>query len=487
MYGDFSRLTFRPDKGFSAVLTQQGRVQLDADINEQAAISAYLERRLAADLIGRHAGPIGAPVATAPITAFEIISYDDKESPADLTIGAGRYYVDGILTSASKPVPLDPVPSGSSSTPGTGAQAGGWTFWTQPDAWLDQKNDADRLPTEFPFLVYLMVYERFVTAVEDPDILETALGATLPDTCGRAKVIWQVLPLRAGDGFTPPAKISADSLREAFDAWADGRNEPKAWLAAQTAPPQAQDDPCIIAPDAQYRGLENQLYRVEVHRTGTAGTDDQNSATFKWSRDNGSVIFPVSTIEGAWVTLAALGRDDKMDLNIQDWVEVVDDAYLAGRARGTYDPLLQVAEVDVAGRRVRLSAEPDPAVGRIAARHPYLRRWDQQAPIGSGAPQLWDGALQITEGAWVDLEDGVQVWFKSSGTYHAGDYWLVPARTLTGDVEWPRDANQTALLSPPAGVTYHYAPLAWIIQEKQVTRLLDLREQFPTLAQPVPT
>jgi hypothetical protein len=480
MRGDFSKLTFRPDKGYSAVLTQQGRVQLDADINEQVAIQAYLERRLAADLIGRHAGPVGGDPATkGNITAFGV-SYNDQGTVPDLTIGAGRYYVDGIMTSATKPVPLDPVPSGSSGSSVSGAQASDWTYWTQPYAYLDQTNDADRLPTKLPFLVYLKVYERFITAVEDPDILETALGTTLPDTCGRVKVIWQVLPIRDGDGFQQPNEINAYNLRVAFDAWADARNEPAAWLAAQTAPPQAQDDPCIIAPDAQYRGPENQLYRVEVHRAGTTGTDPQNSATFKWSRDNGSVIFPVSTIEGTWVTLAALGRDDKMDLNVQDWVEVVDDAYLA---HGSTDPLLQVAEVDVAGRRVRLSAEPDPAVGRIAARHPYLRRWDQQAPTGSGAPQLWDGALQITEGAWVDLEDGVQVWFKSGGTYRTGDYWLIPARTLTGDVEWPRDANQTPLLSPPAGVAYHYAPLAWIFGGGQA---IDLREQFKTLAEQVP-
>ncbi len=41
MHADFSRLTFRPGKHYSAVLTQQGRVQLDADANEQAAIERY--------------------------------------------------------------------------------------------------------------------------------------------------------------------------------------------------------------------------------------------------------------------------------------------------------------------------------------------------------------------------------------------------------------------------------------------------------------
>ena len=35
MKGDFSRLTFDPTKHFSGVRMQQGRVQLDADWNEQ--------------------------------------------------------------------------------------------------------------------------------------------------------------------------------------------------------------------------------------------------------------------------------------------------------------------------------------------------------------------------------------------------------------------------------------------------------------------
>jgi Family of unknown function (DUF6519) len=51
MHGDFSRLTFRPGKGYSAVLSQQGRLQLDADINEQAAIQLHALRQVAADLI----------------------------------------------------------------------------------------------------------------------------------------------------------------------------------------------------------------------------------------------------------------------------------------------------------------------------------------------------------------------------------------------------------------------------------------------------
>jgi hypothetical protein len=452
-------------------------VLLDADFNEQAAIYAYLGRRLAADLIGRHAGP-ALPQQAFP--AFEIgESASQGGGPSDFAIGAGRYYVDGIMIDATPPVSLDPVPS---DKPGSGqgsSPVDHWTYWTQPEAYLDQENQADLLPP-IPYLIYVKVSERFISAVEDPDILETALGPALPDTTGRVKVTWQVLPTREGDGFKITPNDDASQLRQAFDAWADKRNSPAAWLAARTVPPKTLDDPCTVAPDSRYRGPENQLYRVEVHRGGIAGKDAAASATFKWSRENASVIFPVSAIEGTWVGLAALGRDDKLDLNVEDWVEVVDDAYLAHDAA---DPLLQVAEIDVPGRRVRLSAEPDPAVGRIAQRHPYLRRWDQQAATGRGAPRLWEGAVQIKEGSWTDLEDGVQVWFKPSGTYNTGDYWLIPARTLTGDVEWPRDASGTPLMQPPAGIEYHYAPLAYV---RDAGDFVDLRQQFVPLATPYP-
>jgi hypothetical protein len=59
MKGDFSRETFDADRSYVSVLLQQGRVQLDADFNEQHAISNYMSRSLARDLIGPHGGPAG--------------------------------------------------------------------------------------------------------------------------------------------------------------------------------------------------------------------------------------------------------------------------------------------------------------------------------------------------------------------------------------------------------------------------------------------
>ena len=45
---------------------------------------------------------------------------------------------------------------------------------------------------------------------------------------------------------------------------------------------------------------------------------------------------------------------------------------------------------------------------------------------------------------WIALEDGILIQFQpvqspgtGANTYRTGDYWLVPARVATGDVEWP--------------------------------------------------
>jgi hypothetical protein len=149
-----------------------------------------------------------------------------------------------------------------------------------------------------------------------------------------------------------------------------------------------------------------------------------------------------------------------------------------------------VEEVDLPGRRVRLSGEPEPGVGRRPELHPYLRRWDQRdAPRrprkggGAAAARLRRGAVPIEEGHWVPLEDGVEVYFAPGGTYRSGDHWLVPARTATGAVEWPVNAARKPLLRAPDGIQVHYAPLGWVFGEGEVS---DLRMTFAPLAAPVP-
>ncbi|RVU28521.1 hypothetical protein EOT10_01135 [Streptomyces antnestii] len=476
MHADLSRSTFRPGQHYSGVIVQQGRVQLDADANEQAAIQLHQARTAVADLIGRHGGPLGGNSDTG----FRIKYHGSTPDIDTLEIHGGHYYVDGILCDATRPAPGDAVPDDEDLDEQAPAPAAFWDYWDQPDGYRNKENPADRLPTDYPFVVYLNVWERAVTAAEDPALREVALGSAMPDTAARRKVVWQVLPLAYGELGIEGDVPSPDAVRAAFESWAAKEAAPKSRLAARSQrPDHADEDPCLVRPDARYRGPENQLYRVEIHEGGEAGKAGKpGNATFKWSRENGSVVFPVDTVDGTWVELATLGQDDKLDLNVGDHVELVDTAY-ASRLEPL--PLLRVEELDLPGRRVRLSAEPDQHVGRRPELHPYLRRWDHQAaPRQRGrTTPLRGGAIRIEEGAWLPLEDGVEVYFEKNSTYRTGDYWTVAARTATGSVEWPVNAARKPLLCHPAGIVRHYAPLALVKGEDSP---VDLRLGFSQLA-----
>ena len=92
MKGDFSRLRFSPNKNYTSVLEQQGRVSLDADANEQCAINDYLRTTETVDVVGAVGGPVHDE-------GFEISVVGDT-----IRIGKGRYYVEGILCENAEPV-----------------------------------------------------------------------------------------------------------------------------------------------------------------------------------------------------------------------------------------------------------------------------------------------------------------------------------------------------------------------------------------------
>ncbi|HYP53588.1 MAG TPA: DUF6519 domain-containing protein, partial [Pyrinomonadaceae bacterium] len=92
MKGDFSRLTFDRRKRYSGVLMQQGRVQTDADWNEQLEIQHRRTRTEARDVIGL----CGVPKETG---GFEVQALNSNAPlvPFDLSVSDGRIYVDGLL------------------------------------------------------------------------------------------------------------------------------------------------------------------------------------------------------------------------------------------------------------------------------------------------------------------------------------------------------------------------------------------------------
>jgi hypothetical protein len=162
MKADISRSMFKKDKHHRKVNMQQGRVHLDADWNEQIDIQVHHDRSSLSDIIGE----TGAPHDKA---GFKI-----ERSDNSYRISAGHYYVDGILC--------------------------------ENEEEIDAKNQLD-LPSfeehvavrgkAGVYVVYLDVWERQITHLEDHEIKEVALGGV--DTATRTKIIWQVKALRVPD------------------------------------------------------------------------------------------------------------------------------------------------------------------------------------------------------------------------------------------------------------------------------------------------
>lgn len=92
MHGDHSRITFDKTKQYSRVLAQQGRVFLEADINEQAAVFAHALQALTRDLLGPHGVP--EIVGATSSDGFRIAA--PTAAGRGFEIAPGSYYVDGI-------------------------------------------------------------------------------------------------------------------------------------------------------------------------------------------------------------------------------------------------------------------------------------------------------------------------------------------------------------------------------------------------------
>jgi hypothetical protein len=183
------------------------------------------------------------------------------------------------------------------------------------------------------------------------------------------------------------------------------------------------------------------------------------------------------------VLLEHLGRDEKPGLNVNDWVELVDDDIIL---LNKTVPLLQVREVDSMEGRVVLSWKNGVMVD--PERHALLRRWDQKAMQGTIPIQLSGEGETLTD--WIPLENGIEVQFALSrgARIRHGDYWLIPARAVTGDVEWPlvtdKEGKRQRRLLPPLGVAHHFAPLAILrVVENKVKSNTDCRCVFTHLSE----
>lgn len=450
MPGDYSRRLFRKSKHYSGVLMQQGRVQLDADWNEQLDIQLYRTETESIDVIGR----CGVPRKKG---GFGIGSTPNGR---DLTISAGRIYVDGLLcelqeaaTYLTQPYLLNPELTTAVTSPPTSPPG--------PTRRLDLDNGS--------YVVFLDAWQQERTALDDRLIREVALGG--PDTTTRIQNVWQVKLLRVSETSPPSSPPGGFTCKTPFIEFQRITAPSTGTLNAQTAPPKPEEDPCLLPPTSGYSRLENQLYRVEIQTGGTL-TPAGGPVTFKWSRDNASVETTVVSIADDVATVKDTGKDELLSFAGDQWVEVVDEE---STLKASPRPLLQIDKVKPATREITFKTSLTPFANLIPKLK--LRRWDQTKDADASG-------LQAAPGVWIDIEFGVQVQF-SEGTYHAGDYWLIPARTATREIEWPpfEIPNTSPIAQPPRGVRHHFCRLALLEVNDGVLQLKDCRTTFPPLTE----
>ena len=434
MKGDFSRIRFNPAKQYTAVLQQQGRVALDSDANEEVAIEAHLRETTTVDVVGQFGGPIGD-------AGFEIGILGEE-----IFIQPGRYYVDGLLVENPKILNYDNQP------------------------FLENPNYSARdLLTEVlrggTAQFRLEVWQRLVTELDDPCLQEPALGQA--DTTVRLQTVWRVVGTvttenqggAIGVGNLTRLELSSSgSFKGSSYADPISRLSPccqlmygqvsRARTGAMGADTSESGDDCGCdpVPAAGYQGLENQLYRVEIHEPG-----DITTATFKWSRENGSVLAQVTQASGPVIKVSSLGPDANLGFLPGQWVELSDDNDLFGEIPNQPGKLYQILSTSPATLQVTLTAS---VVGLDTSRNARMRRWEQN---GSTATST---GVALSASA-VALENGIEVTFHG-GNYHAGDYWTIPARTATGRIEWPPCGGDGLFYQPSKYTRIHVAPLACV-------------------------
>ena len=465
MSGDYSRITFDPWDDDLGVLLQQGRPLSDAEWN---ALAMQLRRRMQADSLDT-LGTAVVPMQTPD--AFKM----GFASGGNLSIGVGRMYVDGLLA----------------QNHGSGAKS--WDtrleeevgtqpcFYTapagDPDAGQPYYPDPPALPKTGRHVAYLDVWTREVSYLVRPDLIEKAVGV---DSTTRLQTVWQVKLLN-----DVGSDVTCATPLESITGWLPEHAPSAARLTTTTVPVPGEPDPCLIPPGGGYKGLENQLYRVEIHQGGSLG-----KATFKWSRDNASVETRVTHIPALnQLTVESIGKDAVLRFSDGDWIEVTDDWRELHNQPGELRRIKIGNGVDDATRTILLEKPlpaglfPTDAQNRTQpGRHTRIKRWDQRGKVLDQAGNLLQdldlaaatGEITVPASGAISvlLEYDIVATFSldpAGGELKSGDAWVFAARATDATIE-ELDA------APPRTIHHHYAKLGIVTFP---TGLSDCRTFWP--------
>jgi Family of unknown function (DUF6519) len=442
MGSDRARVSYDRSRKWRGLVAQQGRVTVEADWNEAAAIDAAADRAVTLDVVG----PVGTPDNGYAVTATQPGSPPASGSPpgsaeGDLTVGPGTLYLGGERLDLDAAVDLANQPDWLD--PATG------TLWVAPTA----------PPTSPPSgtaneLVYLLAIEQEVSALEDPALTDVALGG--PDTMQRLRVLQRFVRW-------PTQATSCDQAwSEVEAAWAgvglklnpaSMRLESTAALevgfVTEPAPPNA----CEPVATGGYLGAENQLIRVQV-----ASVDSNGVPTIVWGFDDATFLYELTSAQpdsgGQLVlTFASAPVDSYHNPVAGQAVELLRDA--ASLTPG--DPGSATADgfiAAAAGPVFALTQGYQSSSGTVAiagslpagyqgAEQLYLRVWQGSMPAPADTAVALTGAGATT---------GVTVTLSSAGGFHPGDFWRFALRPSVPNLTYPARYGVTPQAPDGAGV-----------------------------------
>jgi hypothetical protein len=459
MAQDRSRSAFdvRQPKHWSSLQAQQGRLLSDDDWNEADAIIQDDTRHTRVHVIG----PAGSPddgfrLANPRVAATGAIDFD---------LSPGTLYAGGLRATLEAPE----------------------AFTLQRD-WLQQTaaaRPAVDVAERIDF-AYLEVWQQPVTAVEDDELQEVALGG--PDTSVRVRTMRRVR-LHPNVATESCAAAWASLVASLGGLSAENERLDNATLTIGFVPNAGPaTDLCSPAAQLGYLGAENQAIRVELG----AGN------TFLWGYDNASPLYRVQVTtdpSGTQVIHFLSQPKDEQHwplaqqiVELLPWSAVLPNgtkvaetsAGFLARVSASYDPNTQNIQITPAvgasfGNAWQARADAA-SLGTSETSYFYLRAWNRgadtaspiQIPFVAGTPVALTGTgLQITFGGT---------------TFRQGDFWIIAARPRSPAkvVPWSLETGRIA-----EGIRRFYAPLGIIHWRPGGTHtVFDCRVTFDPLTRP---
>jgi hypothetical protein len=415
MKTEISRDSHQPEKRYSGVYQQQGRMLTDADWNELVEILKDRLKVALKDVVGSKESSFGG---TPRHRALNVIKTTDTDP---LTIEQGQIYVDGYQAEA-KPDPLE------------------YPTETPPPETFDYNKQLDfPSPPTLPAngVVYVDVWERTVTHLMDERLRDKGLHGA--DTCTRKQTMCQVkwCPV-----IVDPEKAAENPAK--------GNAELTVTLLQKSTQPDSCD-PCAAQLDVESK-VGNYLFRVEVHDV-KKDANDPSEITLKWSSENAAEQYALKNATGDDVEPPA-------EFKSGQWTyEFFDET--SERHLGVHLEKL----VDWQPVRDVLRSEYNKPVDEP---NRFVRRWDGYCKLEKNSTnwevaeqfdrnQSGSGSASFTEIADDKLTvnlDAQTLTLTLNSSFAAGDYWLAEVREAEHEAGDPLMTDET-----PHGIEHHYLTL----------------------------